>query len=1047
MSYRDILPPSRANPNGVRLTQTLDIPSTLDLLALGWIIGPTRLSAVGSEGNVNIWDAANGSVVQNISGLCNRIKHAAWSRDGNLLAVATDMACMEIWDIDENKPLATLAAIGSDVRCIAWGPQNKWIACGFGEGVIQVWDLRRQRICRAFSAHQAPVTALGWSPDGATLMSGSASGAVRFWHAPHMVMVPEMHVYTPKGHSESVRHIAWSPSGKVVASASDDGTIGVWHPNSGQFLLEGHTAPVRSVSFSPDGRLLASNAPENAFRLWRTDQWETVAVLDEPDSNPRVQSLAFHPSDPILAVVDDRSAAVKLWLLDQNSLAKAAAVQRRALHLTAKIVIVGDAGVGKTALAWRLVHGDFKEQASTHGQQFWVFQALSTTRGDGAECEAVLWDLAGQPDYRLVHSLFLDDADLALVLFDASDQRDPLHGAEFWLEQLGARKQAATEYESRGCPVILVAARIDRGPPMLTAADIGQYCNARNIQGGFVATSARTGEGIHELVDRMKVHVPWVGKRATVTTTTFKAIKDYVLDLKAASLHSDVMCSLAELQARLRVAAPTWRFSRQDVETAVRHLEHYGYIKRLRTTTGDERILLSPDLLNNLASSVVLEARRNARGLGSIAEHQLLGGDMTFRELDGLPAQQRDLLLDAVVLLFIRNHVCFRETDPLNNDAYLVFPELINLKKPIVLSAEPTIDGPSYTISGAVQNVFASLVVLLGYTRTFTRTDQWKNNARYEVADGLVCGFRLEAEREGELDIVVYFGRLVGAPIRNLFQSLLESFLARRNLNVVRIETVVCSRCGRTLDRGVVRAQLAQRFAFCNACGCRLVLAEPEEPIQLIRRPREQMEVVEQRRVADERTLFEASIFELQGYLEAVFGGRPKCFISYAWGERDLERWVERQLAADLQKAGVQVILDQWQNAVVGESIPRFIGQIKECDRVIVVGTPSYLRKYKNEDPAGARIVAAEFDIIADRLLGTENEKRSVLPVLREGTSDDSFPPHLLGRACADCRDDATYFYRVFDLVLSIYGADANDQRVRDLRGALRGDISAGPFR
>ena len=37
---------------------------------------------------------------------------------------------------------------------------------------------------------------------------------------------------------------------------------------------------------------------------------------------------------------------------------------------------------------------------------------------------------------------------------------------------------------------------------------------------------------------------------------------------------------------------------------------------------------------------------------------------------------------------------------------------------------------------------------------------------------------------------------------------------------------------------------------------------------------------------------------------------RPECFISYAWGDREQERWVERNLATDQQKAGIQVVLE-----------------------------------------------------------------------------------------------------------------------------------------
>ena len=45
-------------------------------------------------------------------------------------------------------------------------------------------------------------------------------------------------------------------------------------------------------------------------------------------------------------------------------------------HTTGKIVLVGDHSVGKSALGYRLIHGQFEEQASTHGQQFWVVPAL-----------------------------------------------------------------------------------------------------------------------------------------------------------------------------------------------------------------------------------------------------------------------------------------------------------------------------------------------------------------------------------------------------------------------------------------------------------------------------------------------------------------------------------------------------------------------------------------------------------------------------------------------------------------------------------------------
>src|SRR5262249_1435843 len=190
-------------------------------------------------------------------------------------------------------------------------------------------------------------------------------------------------------------------------------------------------------------------------------------------------------------------------------------------------------------------------------------------------------------------------------------------------------------------------------------------------------------------------------------------------------------------------------------------------------------------------------------------------------------------LMDAAALLFLEHNVCFRETDPLRGDPYLIFPELINLKRQPEEEAA-TEDGVAYTVTGPTENVFASLVVLLGYTHTFTRTAQWQNNARYEVGDGLVCGFKQEGERDGELDFVLSFAPNVGLPVRTLFQGLFESFLARRNLTVMRYEPVRCNK-GHVLNRAVVREgmQHEDESAFCPKCGEKLTLPKMAEPIQL----------------------------------------------------------------------------------------------------------------------------------------------------------------------------------------------------------------------
>jgi hypothetical protein len=426
--------------------------------------------------------------------------------------------------------------------------------------------------------------------------------------------------------------------------------------------------------------------------------------------------------------------------------------------------------------------------------------------------------------------------------------------------------------------------------------------------------------------------------------------------------------------------------------------------------------------------------------LGSLREKRLLAGDYSFPELTDLNDDERDVLLDSAALLFLEHNVCFRETDPLSMEPYLVFPELINLKKPLE-EEQATKDGVAYTVSGPTENVFASLVVLLGYTHSFTRTSQWQANARYEVGDALVCGFREEAERAGELDFVLCFGPQVGPPVRTLFQGLFESFLARRNLTVLRYEPVYCSnpKCGQLLERSVVRKRMneGKDFAFCDECGEKLTLPKIAEPIQLTREVETEVEL--QRRSAEQRTHFEQAIYRIQAYVTEQGIKPPECFISYAWGVPEQERWVEKRLATDLQKAGIQVVLDRWHNAQIGASVPRFVERVPKCDRVLVVGTPLYRQKYDNGDPMRGFVVAAEGDLTGKRMIGPEARKESILPLLVDGTEESSFPSLLHGRVYADFRYESAYFTTAFDLILSLYRLPPTHPSVADLRESLRG--------
>ena len=87
--------------------------------------------------------------------------------------------------------------------------------------------------------------------------------------------------------------------------------------------------------------------------------------------------------------------------------------------------------------------------------------------------------------------------------------------------------------------------------------------------------------------------------------------------------------------------------------------------------------------------------------------------------------------------------------------------------------------------------------------------------------------------------------------------------------------------------------------------------------------------------------------------------------------------------------------------------------------------------------PGHTRVRLCFYLLIGKRLIGTEDDKRSFLPVLLEGTSETSFPDLLQGRVYADFRNEKEYFRTAFDLILSLYQLSPTHPAVAESRESL----------
>ncbi|NQZ06351.1 MAG: hypothetical protein HRT35_04235 [Algicola sp.] len=419
-------------PAGLKLLRTYDGRGEL-FYDIAFSSDGKTVASSSTGHNIELWEIDSGESVGVLKGHTERVYFADFSPDGKKIVSSSKDGTIKVWDADTGITLVNLILDEKNGRgwSVCFSPDGQQILSCSDSRIIRMWNADSGEYIDALKGHGKSICSVSFSPDGNQVAAGAIDGVLEIWDAATLA-----NIFLIPGKLGAIYTLAYSPDSDKLVYAGAGVNIYILDMQNYKLLheLEGHTSSVISCVFSHDGQLLISKS-SNEIRIWRTDTWQVVAIIDESSGRSWVPEMAFHPTKPILAAHGDGDSVIKLWELDYQQLLGKPAIEDSAPYTTAKIVLVGDSGVGKTGLGWRLAHNEYKEHSSTHGQQFWVIDELGKKRDDGTECEAVLWDLAGQQDYRLVHALFLENVDLALVLFDPGNHETPLSGVGYWLKQ------------------------------------------------------------------------------------------------------------------------------------------------------------------------------------------------------------------------------------------------------------------------------------------------------------------------------------------------------------------------------------------------------------------------------------------------------------------------------------------------------------------------------------------------------------------------------------------------------------------------------------
>jgi small GTP-binding protein len=154
------------------------------------------------------------------------------------------------------------------------------------------------------------------------------------------------------------------------------------------------------------------------------------------------------------------------------------------MSIRGKVVIVGDAGVGKTALLFRFKRGVYLDTTPTIGANSIQCQvAISPEK----TVTLNVWDTAGQDDFKALLPMFVRGAEVAVVVFDLSHRPSFEHVGQ-WVSFFRSGEH--------DCAVVLACNKSDLAA-VVTASEIEELCAEHDIE--HFDTSAVTGEGVELL--------------------------------------------------------------------------------------------------------------------------------------------------------------------------------------------------------------------------------------------------------------------------------------------------------------------------------------------------------------------------------------------------------------------------------------------------------------------------------------------------------------------------------------------------------------------